>query len=157
MTSLYPGASRSPNSTGVCCAGVGTLSAQKVTMCTVSHQQINQIKGQIVFYRSCIGPDPLRDALGATFVDDVEEPSGESRLKTLEPTLVGKVVDAGRIIGKAALKVEKRARMVRRGKASRNDCPLFGAYHARIPLSSKYLSSGKGGQVLWQVLYNPIF
>jgi len=60
----------------VCCAGVGTLSAHKMTTGRVSHQQISPIKGQIVIYRPSIGPDSLRDALHATFVGDWEEPSG---------------------------------------------------------------------------------
>ena len=80
MTAAHPGASRSPDRTGVCCAGVGTLSAHKMNTGRVSHQQIKPIKGQIVIYRPRIGPDSLRDALRATFVADCEEPSGESRL-----------------------------------------------------------------------------
>ena len=63
----------------MCCAGVGTLSAHKMTTGRVSHQQISPIKGQIVIYRPSIGPDSLRDALRATFVGDWKEPSGESR------------------------------------------------------------------------------
>lgn len=70
---------RSPDRTGVCCAGVGTLSAHKMTTGRVSHQPISPIKGQIVIYRPSIGPDSLRDAVRATFVGDWVEPSGESR------------------------------------------------------------------------------
>ena len=54
----------------VCCAGVGTLSAHKMTTGRVSHQQNSPIKGQIVICRPSIGPDSLRDALRATFVGD---------------------------------------------------------------------------------------
>ncbi len=43
--------------TGVCRAGVGTLSAHEMTTGRVSHQQISPRKGQIVIYRPSIGPD----------------------------------------------------------------------------------------------------
>ena len=67
----------------MCCAGVGTLSAHKMTTGRVSHQQISPIKGQIVIYRPSIGPDSLRVALRTTFVGGLGGASGESRHKAL--------------------------------------------------------------------------
>ena len=64
----------------MCCAGLGTLSAQEMTTGRVSHQQISPIKGEIVIYRPSIEPGSLRDALLAMFVGNHREPSGESRL-----------------------------------------------------------------------------
>ena len=43
-----------------------------------------------MIYRPSIGPDSLRDALGATFVGDWEEPSGESRLLCRAGLAIGK-------------------------------------------------------------------
>ena len=65
----------------MCCAGVDTLSAHKMTTGRVFHQRISPIKGQIVIYRPSIGPDSFRDALRATFVGDWEKTSGECRFR----------------------------------------------------------------------------
>ena len=65
------------------CAGVGTLSAHKMTTGRVSHQQVSRIKGQIVIYRPSIGPDSLRDALRATLVGNHRQSSGDSRQRGL--------------------------------------------------------------------------
>jgi hypothetical protein len=73
----------------VCCASLGTLSAQEMTTGRVSHQQISPLKGEIVIYRSSIGPDSLRDALPAMFVGNHRGPSGESRLKYTRLTFAG--------------------------------------------------------------------
>jgi hypothetical protein len=75
----------------VCCASLGTLSAQEMTTGSVSHQQISPIKGEIVIYRPSIEPGSLRDALRAMFVGNHREPSRESRLtkscQSLRPKL----------------------------------------------------------------------
>ena len=78
---LNRGPSRSPDRTGVCCAGVGTLSAYEMTTGRVSDQQIQPIKGEIMTYRPSLGPGSLRAALRATFDGNQREPSGESRFK----------------------------------------------------------------------------
>ena len=87
----------------MCCAGLGTLSAQEMTTGRVSHQQISPIKGEIVIYRPSIGPDSLRDALRAMFVGNHREPSGESRLKPGD-NLGGDAV--GGVTGKKILLVD---------------------------------------------------
>ena len=81
MAGLGRDTSRSPDRTGVWCAGLGTLSAQEMTTGRVSHQQISSIKEEIVIYRPNLGPDSLRDALRVTFVGNHREPSGKSRLR----------------------------------------------------------------------------
>ena len=45
MTAPHPVAYRSPDRTAVCGAGVGTLSAHKMTTGRVTHQQISPLKG----------------------------------------------------------------------------------------------------------------
>ncbi len=86
MRGLGRDTSRSPDRTGVCRAGVGTLSAHEMTTGRVSHQRISPIKGQTVIYRPSIGPVSLRDALRGTFVGNHRESSGESRLNVRAQT-----------------------------------------------------------------------
>jgi hypothetical protein len=43
------------------------------------NQQISPIKGQIVIYRTNLGPDWFWESFGATIVGNGGEPSGESR------------------------------------------------------------------------------
>ncbi len=81
MTGLGRDTSRSPDRTGVCRTGVGTLSAHEMTTGRVFHQQISQIMGQIVIYRPSIEADSLRGALRATIFGNLRESSGEFRLQ----------------------------------------------------------------------------
>ena len=55
MTAPHPVASRSPDRTGVCCAGRGTPSAYEMTTRRVFYQKISPIKGHIVIYRAGLG------------------------------------------------------------------------------------------------------
>ncbi len=79
MTALHPGASRSPDRTGLCRAGRSAPSqCEMVTGPGFSSpNQPDQV--QTTAYHDSSGPNSRSDAHCATIVGDWEEPSGESR------------------------------------------------------------------------------
>ncbi len=84
MTALHPGASRSPDRTGLCRAGRSAPSqCEMVTGPGFSSpNQPNQERTTV--YRDSSGPNSRSDAHYATIVGDWEEASGEFRLNGLD-------------------------------------------------------------------------
>ncbi len=80
MTALHPGASRSPDRTGVCCTRWSTPSlCEMVTGPGFSSpNQPGQVR--TTAYRVSSGPNSRSDAHCDTILGDWDEPSGESRV-----------------------------------------------------------------------------
>ncbi len=80
MTAAHPVASRSPDRTGLCCAGRSAPS-QCEMVTGPGFSAPNQLdQERTTAYRDSSGPNSRSDAHYATIVGDWEEPSGESRL-----------------------------------------------------------------------------
>ena len=80
MTAAHPGASRSPDRTGVCCAGRNAPSQCEMVTRPGFSSPNQPDQERSTAYRDSSGPDSFSDAHCAITVGDWEEPSGESRL-----------------------------------------------------------------------------
>ncbi len=97
MTAAHPVASRSPDGTGVCCAGRSVpLQCEMVTGPGFSSPN-QPDQERTTAYRDSSGPDSRSDAHCATIVGDWEEPSGEPRLKNL----ASRTRVLGRLVGRS--------------------------------------------------------
>ena len=81
MTAFHPVASRSPDRTGVCCAGRSVPSQCEMVTGPGFSSPNQPDQERTTAYRDSSGPDSRSDAHCATNVGDWEEPSGESRFK----------------------------------------------------------------------------
>ncbi len=84
MTAAHPVASRSPDRTGVCCAGRSASSRCEMVTGPGFSSPNQPDQERTTVYRDSSGPNSRSDAHCAANVGDWEEPSGESRVKTFE-------------------------------------------------------------------------
>ncbi len=81
MTAARPVASRSPDRTGVYCAGRSAPSQGEMVTAPGCSSPNQPDKERTTAYRASAGPDSWADANCATIVGDWEEPSGEFRIQ----------------------------------------------------------------------------
>ncbi len=81
MTAFHPVASRSPDRTGVCCAGRSVPSQCEMVTGPGFSSPNQPDQERTTAYRDSSGPDSRPDAHCATNFGDWEEPSGESHLE----------------------------------------------------------------------------
>ena len=80
MAAAHSGASRSPDRTGVCCAGQSAPSQCEMVTGPDFSSANQPDQKRTTAHRDSSGPNLQLDAHFATIVGDREEPSGESRL-----------------------------------------------------------------------------
>ncbi len=83
MTVTHPVASRSPDRTGVCCAGRSAPSQCEMATAPRFSSPNQPDQGRTKAYRDSSGPGSRSAPRCATNVGDWEEPSGESRLNRI--------------------------------------------------------------------------
>ncbi len=81
MTAAHPGASKSPDRTGVCGAGRSAPSQCEMVTGTGFSSPNQPDQERTTAYRVSSGPDSRSDAHCGIILGDWEKPSGESRLK----------------------------------------------------------------------------
>ncbi len=95
MTAAHPVASRSPDGTGVCCAG-RSVPPQCEMVTGPGFSPLNQPdQKRATASRDGPGPNSRSDAHCATIVGNWEEPSGESRISSLEDRTPKQLAEVG--------------------------------------------------------------
>ena len=80
-TAAHSVASKSPDRTGVCCAGRSAPSQRKMVTGPRFSSQIRPNQVEAMAYRASAGPDLPRSPTCSNVLSDWTEPSGESRIK----------------------------------------------------------------------------